>query len=74
MTPAQCRKMIATALAMRGIAGWSKLSARTVHFDGDSKVFVKIDGWQPNPVASELKRIAHEHGFCLTFCGNFVQS
>jgi hypothetical protein len=74
MTPAQCRKLIQVALNQRGISTWSKLTAKTMHFCGDSKIFVTVHGWQPNPVASELKRIGHEHGFCVSFTGNFVQS
>ena len=74
MTAADCRKLIAKALADRGITGWSKLTSRMVPnpFGGDDKRFVKVWDWTPNPVADELRRIAKEHGFILEFQGNFI--
>ena len=45
---------------------FTKLTARTVNFTDLARascIFVKIHGWQPNPVWVELKRIAVAHGF-----------
>lgn len=74
MTPAECKRLIVTALNQRGIYTWTKMTAKTFA-SMDGFVQVTIQGWQPNPVADELKRIAHEHKFGLIFEGKgFIQS
>jgi hypothetical protein len=77
MKPHEARKMIVRALNHRGIYTWDSISARTRRnpFGGEDLIFVTIKAWEPNPIASELKRIASEHGFSLVFEGpNIVQS
>lgn len=68
MTPAECKRLIVTALNQRGVNTWTKLTAKTFN-SLEGFVMVTIQGWQPNPVADELKRIAHEHHFGLAFEG-----
>ncbi len=65
ITPPAAKKIIERELIARSVP-FTKLAAQTVHFTDlarTSRIFVKIHGWQPNPVWGELKRIAVAHGF-----------
>ncbi len=47
---------------------YTKLTARTINFHDlarGSAIFVKIWGWEPNPLFFELKKLASENGFIL---------
>lgn len=65
LTPAACKKIIAAELQQLGLP-YTKLTARTVSFldlARDSRVFVKIHGWQPNPALSGVEALAKQRGF-----------
>jgi hypothetical protein len=67
MTPNAAKKIIRQALEERQLP-FARLTARTVGFVDlarDSKIFVAIHGWQPNPTWDELQRVAHSNGFCI---------
>src|SRR6266446_460311 len=57
ITPPAAKKIIERELIARSVP-FTKLAAQTVHFTDfarTSRIFVKIHGWQPNPVWGELK-------------------
>ncbi len=64
ITPCAAKKTIERELTARSVP-FTKLTAQTAQFTDlarTSRIFVKIHGWQPNPVWGELKRIAVAHG------------
>jgi hypothetical protein len=67
MTTSQAKKIIRSFLLEHNLP-FTKLTARTIGFSDlarGSSIFVKIHGWQPNPVWDELKTLAHRNGFCV---------
>lgn len=69
MTVHLAKKMLQNHLEAHNLS-FNKLTARTIGFcdlSRDDKIFVKIHGWQPQPAAEEVKRFAHDCGFCVEF-------
>jgi hypothetical protein len=67
MTPNAAKKIIRAELEARKLP-YTKLTAKTIGFVDlarDSKIFVSIHGWKPNPAWDELQRVAHSNGFCI---------
>jgi hypothetical protein len=65
ISPAACKKIMQQELVARNLP-FTKLTARTIDFSDLARatcVFVKIYGWQPNPVWSELRAVAVQNGF-----------
>lgn len=61
----EAKKIIKAELERRKIP-YTKLTARTINFQDLARVnciFVKIHGWQANPVYEELSKVAVENGF-----------
>ena len=51
---------------------FTKVSGRTISFADLARcerVFVTAEGWQPNPVANEIKELAEANGFYVQFDG-----
>jgi hypothetical protein len=48
---------------------YTKLTGETVHILRDSCVFITIHGWEPDPLAAELKELAVQNGFRVQFRG-----
>jgi hypothetical protein len=49
---------------------YTKLSAKTVGFSDLARtncIFVKIRGWEPNPIAADVQRCAVSNGFRVEF-------
>jgi hypothetical protein len=45
---------------------YTKLTARTIGFSDIARtncLFVKIHGWQPNPLFDDIRQIAKDHSF-----------
>ena len=64
-TPHRAKAIIRAELERQGLI-YTKLTARTVDFTDLARakcVFVKIHGWQPNPVWDDLQALAVRHGF-----------
>jgi hypothetical protein len=74
MSPSEAKKILKPELDRLGIV-YDKLTARTRAFNGfgyGRAVFVHVHGWAGGPENVELKRIAHDHGFCVecdSVCG-----
>jgi hypothetical protein len=67
MTTHQAKKIVLAKLEA-GRLKYTKVTARTINFTDlarDSKVFVQIHGWTPNPKWNDLEHLAHQHGFCI---------
>ncbi len=66
--PGAAKKILAAELEQRGL-GYTKLTARTIGFDGfgyGAKVFVKAHGLKAEPSHwEELVSICHQNGFIL---------
>jgi len=65
---ALAKKIMTEALQKRGVP-FTKLTARTVSFEGfgyGKRIFVKIHGWQPNPIFDELEKVAIQCNFRIT--------
>lgn len=64
ITVHKAKKIIKAELDRRGLN--YKLTARTISFVDLARascVFVRIHGWKPNPMWSEIKKVAIENGF-----------
>jgi len=69
LTPKRAKDIIKQALLERGLA-FAKLTAKTIGFQDllrTDAIFVTVHGWQPNPVAAEIKSVAVQHGFRVQF-------
>ena len=64
----ESKNLVRTWLNNSGLKG-QKISAKTINFNGDSCIFVKIHDWKPNPLAKELKEKAKHYDFCIEFEG-----
>jgi hypothetical protein len=67
ITPNQAKKIIKNVLDINNLP-YTKLTARTIDFTDlarDSKIFVRIHGWYPDPKFSLLEKSAKENGFCV---------
>ncbi len=65
LTPSQAKKIIKFELDRRELP-YTKLTAKTISFSDLARadcIFVKIHGWQPNPIWDELKATAIARGF-----------
>jgi hypothetical protein len=71
MRPGPAKKLIEAELIRRGLT-YTKLTAVTIHFDGDPKLFVIVHDWTPDPQAEDLRMIGHDHDFIVSFRGNFI--
>jgi translation elongation factor P/translation initiation factor 5A len=63
--PSQAKKIVKAELEKRNIS-FTKLTSRTVNFmdlTRDNCIFVKIHGWQPNPLLEEVEQVARTNGF-----------
>ena len=68
MSARKASNLLKDYLAKRGLA--FKVSARTVGFQDlarDSAVFVTVHGWNPSPLASEIKAFGKDNGFFVDF-------
>lgn len=68
MTAMEAKQLIETALKERNVP-FTRVSASKLLFENvicTKKRFVKIHGWQPNPIFNEIQKIANENGFCVT--------
>jgi len=66
MNANQAKKIVAGILKEHGLS--NKLTARTISFTDlgrDSKIFVRILDWKPNPLWDEINKKASENGFCI---------
>jgi len=74
MTAAKAKKLLKAELDKRGLP-YTKLTAKNVGFSDlarDECVFVTVHGWQPNPAASELEKLAKRDGYRITFKGKGI--
>jgi len=73
MTPNKAKVIVRAFLQSKGLS-FDKLTAKTVDFTDlgrDRVIFVKVWGWSPNPLASELSQVARDNGFRVEFEGGF---
>jgi len=69
MNARQAAALIKKELEARQIP-FTKVSAKTVGFQDLArcdKIFVRIEGWRPSPVAGELREIGWRNGFVVEF-------
>lgn len=69
MTTRQASKIIKDELDRLKLS-YTKISARTVDFQDlarRSRIFVTVDGWEPNPIANNVSALALQHGFYVAF-------
>jgi len=65
MNTVTAKQIIKKELDARGLK-YDKLTAKAVDFSDlgrESCIFVKVHGWEPNPVWDELKAVAVANGF-----------
>ena len=71
ITPTQAKKIVSAWLEENKLP-YTKLTARTVSFVDlarDSRVFVKVHGWQASPMWQGLENLAKDQGFCVEAAG-----
>jgi hypothetical protein len=67
ITGNKAKKIIADKLETLGLPQY-KLTAKTIDFTDlarASKLFVKINGWKPSPLWSDLQETAKANGFLI---------
>ncbi len=69
LTPSKAKRLLSNELQRLGLnTNYTVLSSRTVSFVDLARgqtIFVRVHGWKPNPLWSQLEAFAKANGFLI---------